>query len=217
VADVELEILRVDVAPVREVVGEDGGNILIHGRLDGAGEPRIATVSADRQRGALFDHPAAGFTAADAHHHALLEEVLVDGETLTKLGAALHRGVGEDLVERRATRPESPRHAVLDEVGGEHRIVIPVEDQPRDGRRPLGDTVEQPPCAEPRRTVPVHEVSVRDVARKRRTIDQEHPGALPGEQHRQWRPGAACANDDDVVHDLPPWLDRLATGATSRP
>jgi hypothetical protein len=49
----------------------------------------------------------------------------------------------------------------------------------------------------------MNEVTVRDVAGKRRPIEQQHFRALPGNEHGKCRSGTPCPDDDDVEHDRP--------------
>ena len=82
--------------------------------------------------------------------------------------------------------------------------VTEIDDRARDGRRSRSHVVEEAPLAQAPRPVSMHEVTVRNVARKRGAVQQEDPGAPAREQHRQRRTCTPCADDQRVVHESCP-------------
>ena len=171
-------------------------------RLHPLGDARVAAVGPDHEAGLLARRRCAvAGPAANTGDAVVLEGQVVDGEPLPELGAGRDGGVDEHLVERRAARAEADRHPVDDQVVSGQREVAEVHhDRGHRGTAGGQQRVEQPPAAQACRPVPVDEVTVGDLAREARAVDQEHvePGAR--QQHRRRRAGAASPDDDRVVH-----------------
>ena len=76
----------------------------------------MASVGANRDRGAFLHLAAVCPSATHAHNCVAIDDVLVDVETLTHVCPTRRRGIDEDLVQRFAPRPVRPRQAVLDDA-----------------------------------------------------------------------------------------------------
>jgi hypothetical protein len=129
-----------------------------------------------------------------------------DGKSLAELNASLDRGVDEHVVERRTSRCIRRGDAIHNKVAAAQWKIAVIGEERRDWRGPRANhTIEEPPLPQPRGAVPMNEVALRDFARERRLVDEEHPVAPAPQQHRCRCSGASGANHDCVVHlCLPP-------------
>jgi len=164
------------------------------------GDVRVPAVGPDDDASPLDHRRSAVAVSADADHRAVLDEDLVDVEVFAYLGAGLRRGVHEDLVQ-----DGSPRRV----AGGQ---AVPWTGRPADRDRPevervalhrwaarRDDAVEQRPAVQCGHAGHVDHVGRQGVARELGAIDQKHPVAGAGEQHRGGRTGTPGAHDDRVV------------------
>ena len=78
-----------------------------------------------------------------------------------------------------------PGDTVFNQVMNQEREITNVEDHGRNRRCPGRDLRQEPPVAQPSRSVAMDEVAVRNVSRERGAVDQQHAGTPPGEEHRQ--------------------------------
>ena len=197
--------------PRRELVIALGGHRL--------GNQRVPAVGADHDAGALGDRASSVRAPADAGHPPAIEQQLVDREALPQLGAGLDGGVDQELVEDRAPRRVRVRHPVDRPRGARELQRAEVERVGLD-RRAAGrlQASQQAPALERRDPGGMHEVGRHRVAREARLVEQQHPVALPRQQHRRWRTPAARADDDRVVtgraHAAPPAV-RTRSGSSS--
>jgi hypothetical protein len=161
--------------------------------------------------------PADDLAPADADHAIAVCEELVDREPLAHLGARRRRRLDDHAVEGAAARTEPERHAVADEPAPGERAVAEVG-RDRGDRRTAGaqHTVQQPELREARRAALMDEMAVRDLARERGPVHQQHVQS-PARQHE--RRGRACApgtDDDRVTHDGTPTQRALLVGRSRR-
>ena len=112
----------------------------------------------------------------------------------------LKKSLGQILVECRAAWSVAPGQAVFDQFRAISGEITGVEKHGHDRRRPFGNLLQQSPISQAPRSVPMNEVTVRDVGRKADPVDQQDPHTLPCEEHRQGRSGAAAPDDDHIVH-----------------
>ena len=85
------------------------------------------------------------------------------------------------------------------EVATGEREVAEVHGESGHWRAAGRDPINQPPAGESARPVAMNQVSVREVGREARPIDEQHTPAGAGEQHGGGSAGAAGADDDRVV------------------
>ena len=138
----------------------------------------------------------------DAGDAAVLDHQTLDGETLAHLGSRLRRRVHQQLVEHGAPRGVGER-GLVGPGGARDRHAAEVEGIGVDAGTARGQQpVEQAPVLQRRHPGGMDEVGRDRVRGKRCLVDDEHPVALAGEQHRRRRAGAARARHDRVEFDI---------------
>ncbi len=190
------------VAPVRVVTTEDFRSLVVLLGADGLGDERVPTVRADDDVGELGDGVAAFAVAANPGDASVLDDDVFDGELLANFGARFRRRVDEQLVEHGTPGAVRDRRIVgagsaRDREGAEvERVGV----DRRTSRR--GQPIEQTPSLQCRSSGRVEDMGRQRVAREGRTINDENPVALPGEQHPRRGARAPCTDHDGVVSVL---------------
>ena len=155
--------------------------------------PMTTRARADR-------HPPGLVVALDADDRPALADDLADGEALADLGAGLRRGLDEQVVEHGPPRRVRGRAPSARAWRAGERERAEVERVALDRRAARGDDgVEEPPPPQRGHARGVDQVRRLRVARERRPVDQQHPVALAGQQHRGRCAGAAGTDHDHVV------------------
>jgi hypothetical protein len=195
----ELGAVHLEAAPVRVVGGLLRRYRVVALRAYGLRHERVPAVRFDYDARSLGDRAAARFVAANARHHTVLDEDLVDGEPLAELGARRGGRPDEELVEHGPTRAERGHALRRPGRAGDHdrSHVVGVRRHRRTARRP--ELLQHAPPLQRRDARRVDEMGRHHVARERRPVDQQHVVAVAREQHPGRRPSAARPDDDHVV------------------
>ena len=204
---VGVEALGRQAAPVGVVHRQVRAPLVVLLGLDRLRDQRMLAVGADHDPRALGDRRAALGVPADAGHRPVVSQDLVDGEALAQLRTRLDGGIDQQLVEHRAARAVAVRDPVdrLRRPGDRQRSEV--EGVGLD-RRAAGrlQALQQSPALERSHARRMHQVGRHRVARKGRLVDQQHPVALAGQQHRGGRSRAARSDDDRVISSLRTFL-----------
>ena len=123
-ADVGLEAaVHRQAAPVGVVARLQRRLLVVLLGADGVGDQRVPAVGADDHAGVLGDGLAALAVAADAGDAAVLDDDVLDGESLADLGAGLGGGIDEQLVQHGPPRGVGARALVGPGRAGDARRV----------------------------------------------------------------------------------------------
>jgi hypothetical protein len=152
---------------------------------------------------------------ANAHDAIVLDQIVLHREARAKLGARLDRRFDEHPVEGASPRAVAEGDAVERQIPPAQADLVRV-DRERGARGAAGgdDALEQAPLLQSARAMAMNEMAVRDFARKRGPVDQQHLETAASEKHGGRGARAARADDDGVVdpaHGIPPCLSRRAT------
>ena len=146
----------------------------------------------------LLDGLASSGVAANTDHLAVLDQEALDGEFLADLGPRFGGRVHEQLVQDRAPRRVGDGCRGCARSSGD-RERAEVECIRVHGRATgCQNAFEQSPVLERRDAGWMDQMRRDGVAREGRPVDQQHPVALAGKQHRRRRSGAPRADDDRV-------------------
>jgi hypothetical protein len=161
----------------------------------------VQPVRPHHDPGPLDDRRAARRPAPDAGDPIAVEQQLFHGEALAKLGATLDGGVDEDRVEDGTADAE----LLLDPIHRrrrppQHRAVQRHRHLPDRRAAGRGHPLQQSPPIEAGHTRQRQERRRHGVGGETRPVHEQDPVTELSEQHRQWRPGAAGAHHDHVVH-----------------
>ena len=100
-----------------------------------------------------------------------------------------------------AARSVSQGYPVDEQVFAHQGKVAQVDDERRNRRAISGnDALEQSPALQQRRTAPMDQVTVADIAGKGAPVDEQHLVAFARHEHSRGRAPAARSDNDDVVH-----------------
>ena len=200
-ADVDVEGIGRQVAPVRVVARLQRRDLVVALGLHGLGHERVLAVGADDDARGLRDRRAAANVSADAGHAAVVEQHLLDGERGAHLGARRGGGLEEQRVEHDPARAVGRRVAIHRPRRSRDRERPEVIGVLHDRRAVRGfERLEHTPPRERGHAGRMDEVRRQRVAGKRRLVDEQDAVAAARQQHRGGRPSAARADDDRVVH-----------------